>query len=93
MNFDGSGQFIFPKVMCNWPERITQGFHQYVRLPGTNAWQPTSQSCVTVVETNRIVIHISPGAPTTIDTSTGSFMYNLPDPGGVRYYILSATTL
>jgi len=93
VNFDGSGQFIFPKVMCNWPERITQGFHQYVRLPNTNAWRPTSQSCVTVVETNRIVIHISPGAPTTIDTSTGNFLYNLPDPIGVRYYILSATTL
>lgn len=91
--FDGSGQFIFPKVMGNWPERITQGFHQYVRLPGTNAWRPTNQSCVTVVETNRIVIHMSPGAPTTIDTSSGNFAYNLPDPAGARYYILSATTL
>jgi len=92
VNFDGSGQFIFPKVMCNWPARITQGFHQYVRLPNTNAWQPTNQSCVTVVQDNRIVIHISPGAPTTIDASSGGFSYTLPDPVGVRYYILSATT-
>nr|WP_313372488.1 hypothetical protein [Brucella intermedia] len=91
--FDGSGQFIFPKVMANWPERITQGLHQYVRLPGTNAWRPTNQSCVTVVEQNRIVVHLSPGAPTTIDTSSGGFAYNLPDPIGARYYILSATTL
>ena len=93
VQFDGSGQFIFPKVMANWPERITQGFHQYVRLPNTNAWQPTNQSCVTVVEGNRIVIHMSPGAPTTIDTSSGGFSYNLPNPIGARYYILSATTI
>ncbi len=91
--FDGAGQFIFPKVMGNWPERITQGFHQYVRLPGTNAWQPTNQSCVTVVEANRIVIHMSPGAPTSIDTGSGGFLNNLPDPVGARYYVLSATTL
>ncbi len=93
VNFDGSGQFVFPKVMCNWPERITQGFHQYLRPPATNAWSPSNQSCVTVVEANRIVIHISPGAHSDIDTSTGGFLDNLPDPIGVRYYILSATTL
>ncbi|MGH6773128.1 hypothetical protein [Brucella tritici] len=90
VNFNGTGQFIFPKVMCNWPARITQGFHQYVRLPNTNAWQPTNQSCVTVVQDNRIVIHISPGAPTTIDASSGGFSYTLPDPIGVRYHVLSA---
>lgn len=92
VNFDGTGQFIFPKVMCNWPQRITQGFHQYIRAPGTNAWKPTNQSCVTVVQQNRIVIHINPGADTDIDTSTGGFLRNLPDPVGARYYILSAAT-
>lgn len=93
VQFDGSGQFIFPKVMCNWPQRITQGFHQYIRAPGTNYWKPTNQSCVTVVEANRIVIHTSPGADTDIDTGSGGFLRNLPDPIGARYYVLSATTI
>lgn len=90
VNFNGAGQFIFPKVMCNWPQRITQGFHQYIRAPNTNNWKPTNQSCVTVVQENRIVVHINPGADTDIDTGSGGFLRNLPDPDGVRYHILSA---
>lgn len=93
VDFGGTGLFVFPKVICNFPEIMTQGYHELVRSPGGSNWQATNQSCVTILKADSMTIHISPGAPTTINASTGGFYTNLPDPVGVRYYVLGIATL
>lgn len=87
-----SGLFIFPKVVGNWPKMMAQGYYRSLRPGNIVSWRTSNHCMTTVVRANDMVIHMSPGAPTDVRADTG-WQYTMPDPVGVRYYILGATTL
>lgn len=87
-----AGMFLFPKVVGNWPKMMAQGYYRSLRPPNVVQWRTSNYCMTTVVETNRMVIHMSPGAPTDVRADTG-FEDSMPDPIGVRYYVLGATQL
>lgn len=87
-----TGLFIFPKVIGNWPKMLAQGYYRSLRPPNVVSWRTSNYCMTTVVEANRMVIHMSPGAPTDVRADTG-FQYSMPDPIGVRYYVLGAAQI
>lgn len=86
-----SGMFIFPKVIGNWPKTIAQGYYRSLRPPNVVSWYCSNYCMTTVVEANRMVIHMSPGQPTD-HLANGGVTY-MPDPIGVRYYVFGATQI
>lgn len=86
------GMFIFPKVIGNWPKMMAQGYYRSLRPPSVVQWRTSNYCMTTVVEANRMVVHLSPGAPTDVRADSG-FQYSMPDPIGVRYYVFGATQI
>lgn len=90
--FQSSGLFIFPKVVGNWPKMMAQGYYRSLRPPNVVNWFTSNYCMTTVVRENDMVIHLSPGRPTDMRADTGE-EYSMPDPTGVRYYVLGAARL
>lgn len=90
--FQSSGLFIFPKVVGNWPKMMAQGYYRSLRPPNVVNWFTSNYCMTTVVRENDMVIHLSPGRPTDMRADTGE-EYSMPDPIGVRYYVLGAARL
>lgn len=86
-----AGMFIFPKVIGNWPKMMAQGYYRSLRPPNVVTWRTSNYCMTTVVEANRMVIHMSPGADTD-QLATGG-VTKMPDPIGVRYYVFGATQI
>ncbi|NNV20521.1 hypothetical protein EHE22_08800 [Ochrobactrum pseudogrignonense] len=87
-----SGMFIFPKVIGNWPDLMAQGYYRSLRPGNVVSWRTSNYCMTTVVEPTRMIIHLSPGAPTDVLANTG-WQYTMPDPIGVRYYVFGATQI
>ncbi|MFC0245832.1 hypothetical protein ACFOLL_12550 [Falsochrobactrum ovis] len=85
VNFNPSGLFIFPKVAGHFQTAIRQGQHE-LRVHLGGGQEVARFSMATVVRSDHIVIHLSPGNYSGPGAS-------LPDPLGVRYYILGAATI
>ncbi len=86
-----AGMFIFPKVIGNWPKMMAQGYYRSLRPPNIVRWSCSNYCMTTVVEENRMIIHMSPGQPTD-SLATGQYTY-MPDPIGARYYVFGATQI
>jgi len=87
-----SGMFIFPKVIGNWPGMMAQGYYRSLRPGNVVSWRTSNYCMTTVVEPTRMIIHLSPGAPTDVLANNG-WQYTMPDPLGVRYYVFGATQI
>lgn len=83
-----SNMFIFPKVVGNWPGFLAQGYHMTLRPGTTVTWSASNYSMVTVLRETDMVVHMSPGAAT--DVQSGQLVRTMPDPEGIRYYIFGA---
>lgn len=90
--FQSSGMFIFPKVIGNWPKMMAQGYYRSLRPGNVVQWRTSNYAMTTVLRENDMVIHLSPGAPTDVHADNG-WQYTMPDPVGVRYYVLGAARL
>ncbi len=86
INFDSQGLFVFPKVIVDFGDMFRQGNHTMYLSPGGGV-EVLRHSMATVVNSDHCIVHISPG------NSAGPNVTGFPDPVGVRYYILGATTL
>jgi len=86
INFDSQGLFVFPKVIVDFGDMFRQGNHTMYLSPGGGV-EVLRHSMATVVNSDHCIVHISPG------NSAGPGVTGFPDPVGVRYYILGATTL
>lgn len=93
VNFNNpSGMFIFPKVVGVWPGLMAQGYYRSLRPGNVVQWRTSNYCMTTVVEATRMIIHLSPGAPTDVLANSG-WQYTMPDPIGVRYYVFGATQI
>ncbi len=85
VDFDAQGLFVFPKVSGHFGNAIRQGQHE-MRVHANSNIEVTRFSMSTVVRSDHILVHLSPG------NYSGSGV-DLPNPIGVQYYILGAATL
>lgn len=89
INFNGTGMFVFPKVCTVFPDYIRNPYYCLVKRSYTGDWRVSNQSTISRLQANSLKIHTAKGNPT--EWGSSNWDYSMPDPLGVRYYILGVT--